>query len=366
MTRNTVLLRADGGPSIGMGHLTRTAGLAEACLQRDYDPELLTRTSPETDLDGIVPRDLDRRTLPAGCSRDEDRRTTVDWIREHDPAFVVTDLCNGRFIPDPDGYRSYLEAVAAPSRFLVTIDDLHTFPMPADLVVNPNYGASDRSYTRDGDTTYLLGPDYFIFRNAFLEQRTENRCDQPDLARNLLVTLGGSDLQNVTGTVCRAVSRLDRELNVHVISGIAAEALPVDPDASSRINWRFSRFVHDFAEVLAGVDLAITAGGLTKYETALLGVPSLVISQVDHQHKIMQSFEDAGTCIYLGRAGDASCSALRQNLSSLMSDRSRRERMAGDGLKLVDGNGRERIFDALADRRSSEPSHPEEPTLDLR
>jgi spore coat polysaccharide biosynthesis predicted glycosyltransferase SpsG len=135
---------------------------------------------------------------------------------------------------------------------------------------------------------------------------------------------------------------------VHAITGVE------DPDGwmtrlqrESDRKWTFTRMCNRMAEVLAVADLAVTGGGLTKYETALLGVPSVVLSQVEHQHTLMTDFQEAETCLYTGRAGSIDEEELADTLQSLSSSPDRLAEMSRNGQKLVDGNGRKRIIDYL-------------------
>jgi len=96
-------------------------------------------------------------------------------------------------------------------------------------------------------------------------------------------------------------------------------------------------------------DLAITAAGGTIYETACLGLPSLVLVLAENQEK------NAGACrrhelaVVMGAASALAPSDVAQAVSRLMHDPAARHRMRTRGRALIDGRGPERIRQAMQD-----------------
>jgi spore coat polysaccharide biosynthesis predicted glycosyltransferase SpsG len=344
---DTVLLRADGGQDIGMGHLMRCIALAEGCLQRTVTPVLITRHTDALQ-DVHYPEGMNIVPLPTSTSDDEDVSFIFDTYERHGPGPVVTDLCHEEYETHPDRYRDYLRHLAERVEPLVVIDDLLSIDFPSDVVINPGYGAEKWDYPEGNGTNHLLGSDYVIFRSEFIEQRKHIDPELPANVQEVVVTLGGSNQNTTMQTVCRTIDRLDAPETVHAISGVDGDSSwQASLQKGSQKTWRFSRVCNRMAEVLAGADFAITGGGLTKYETALLGVPSLVLSQVDHQDELMQEFQGAGTCTYAGRAGNVDQQELAKMLHTLSAAPDRLANMSRNGRNLVDEKGRERILDHL-------------------
>ncbi len=109
-----------------------------------------------------------------------------------------------------DGYRfnsDYQRALKAAGCKILFLDDYgHANHYSADLVMNQNVGASEALYaSREPYTRLLLGPRYALLRREFTEWRAWKREVSPT-GRRVLVTMGGSDPENVTERVVEALT----------------------------------------------------------------------------------------------------------------------------------------------------------------
>jgi UDP-N-acetylglucosamine:LPS N-acetylglucosamine transferase len=94
-------------------------------------------------------------------------------------------------------------------------------------------------------------------------------------------------------------------------------------------------------------DLAITAGGLTKYEAAVTGTPNIIIAAFPREVEMCRFFSDAGAALCL----DRSCISVEEDLAgmveTLMGDYEVRAQMSRRGKKLADGCGVDRILSEI-------------------
>jgi spore coat polysaccharide biosynthesis predicted glycosyltransferase SpsG len=220
--------------------------------------------------------------------------------------------------------------------------------LPASVVVAP-YVHTTASL--DTGRTLLAGPAYFIFRREFAAAATQARTIAAR-ARRVLVTLGGADPAHLTPTVLAALHALaDAELEVRVVVGPrfpadlraeivraaaalgrACTLLPSDTDLAAAMLW---------------ADLAITADGFTRYETAVTGTPSLTLELPGSDPELNVVFASAGTTRTVADAVALGASELAVLVSDLLSDRAARLEMSRRGRELLDGRGVERILAAL-------------------
>src|SRR5262249_40362740 len=152
-----LLIRAEGGEKIGLGHLVRCRALAHAWRQAGGNVQFV--------------------------SADEDAAQTAAMAASMDAEWVAV-----------DGYHfgaDYVETLQQAGLRVLFIDDNgHADRYPADLVLNQNLHASGKLYTaRSAHTALLLGPRYAFLRSEFLQARRDSEI--PQLARKVLVTLGG-------------------------------------------------------------------------------------------------------------------------------------------------------------------------------
>ena len=111
-----------------------------------------------------------------------------------------------------DGYRfdsEYQRNLKNAGLKLLFVDDLgqceHYF---ADLVLDQNVHASEKMYQRrEPYTRLLLGSGYAMLRREFQAMR-EWRREIPAVGRTLLITMGGSDPDNFTLRLIKALAKI--------------------------------------------------------------------------------------------------------------------------------------------------------------
>jgi UDP-2,4-diacetamido-2,4,6-trideoxy-beta-L-altropyranose hydrolase len=248
-----------------------------------------------------------------------------------------------------DGFHftaDYQKAIRENGHKLLVIDDMaHLEYYHADILLNQNIFASSLHYFCDQDTVKLLGCEYVLLRREFLRYKNWKR-EIPKRARKILVTMGGSDPDNVTLKVVRLLNSLnDPDLEVKVIAGPANQnvnSLEKELQLSSS-TFHLLRGVSDMPELMAWADAAISAAGTTCWELAFMGLPSLVIALADNQRSVAKNLEAEGAAGNLGWHEDLAGDKVCQTLSALLRDPIKREDMARVASKLVDGRGVDRV-----------------------
>ena len=162
--------------------------------------------------------------------------------------------------------------------------------------------------------------------------------------------MGGSDLLSLTLKVAKALTRLGKtaDLNLRIVLGIdCTDSRKRELGKTLKDFTGIYELIHgsdNMARFMLWADLAITSGGLTKYETAVTGTPSIIISQIAHQAALAEEFEKEGTALNLGLGTRNSEENIAEAVSRLLRDGTLRAEMSKRGRKLVDGKGIERII----------------------
>ena len=212
---STLLIRADASVSIGTGHIMRMIALGQAWQAQggeahffcaEITPALEQRLASE----GFH---LSRIHSPLGSQ--EDLSETILLISET----LQADGQNARVVLD--GYHfgaEYQLGIKAAGFKLLVVDDYgHADFYHADWVLNQNISACEELYAkRSPATKLLLGPKFAMLRKEFLAYKSWQRETAP-VAKKILVTLGGSDPDNVTLKVIQAL--IDLDLHVKVVIG---------------------------------------------------------------------------------------------------------------------------------------------------
>lgn len=330
-----LLIRADGSARMGTGHVMRCLSLAQGWRRAGGEAGfVLAEATPALEQrlqdEGI---NITRLDAPAGSAADA--AETARLARGRGAEWVVA-----------DGYHfdaAFQQAIKAAGLQLLVVDDFgRAGPYCADYILNQNFHAMAELYTRRAPhTRLLLGTRYALLRQQFDDWRGWNR-EFPAVARKVLVTLGGSDPDNVTGQVVEALAQISG-LEVKVLIGGSnphREQLQSKiQNAKSKIS--FAVDAPNMPELMAWADTAIVAGGTTCWELAFMGLPSLLLLVADNQRDVVQSLCATGV------ARETTPARVATDLSLLQRDTDGRRAMSQRARRLVDGQGTSRVVDCL-------------------
>jgi UDP-2,4-diacetamido-2,4,6-trideoxy-beta-L-altropyranose hydrolase len=336
----SLLIRADASAGIGAGHVMRCLALAKAwqksggvvvCVMAENIVALEERLTRE---------DVTVMKIAAAPGSKADADRTIAEAHHANPAWVVVD--GYRFDPP---YISNLNAVGLRTLFLD--DDGRFDSYPAHVVLNQNISAISAMYAkREASTQLLLGSKYVLLRPEFLiEPRAR---EHPAIARKVLVTMGGSDSEDVTGKILTALLAMDANFEAKIVVGGGnpwQNELQVLAD--QRRGFELEKSPANMASLMQWADVAISGAGGTVWELAYLGVPAIVIALSQDQRQIATGLAENGTAVSLGWHANLSDDRIADALRSLLADPQRRQAMSELGQKLVDGRGAERVVTFL-------------------
>jgi UDP-2,4-diacetamido-2,4,6-trideoxy-beta-L-altropyranose hydrolase len=350
----TLILRTDASARAGTGHVMRCLALAEAWQAAGGKARLLLAHEPGPLSERLQVAGVAHEKVAAEAGSLADALATAQRARAAGALWVVVD--GYHFGPD------YVRALEAAGLRVLQIDDhAHQPAYPADIVLNHAAGVEPTAYERRGPWTEpLLGSRYALLRSEFVPWIRRTR-PVPSEARRILVTLGGSDPDNATERVLAALEPVQGPLDVDVVVGPAnahAERLRAAAARSPHTTRVHERPAH-LPQLMAEADLALAAGGGTAWELAALGVPTLLLVLADNQRGVAAALARAGAAVDLGWHADASPDRLAQAVQDLIPDAARRAQMSAAGRALVDGDGAQRVVDAL--RRASVRLRPATP-----
>lgn len=342
-SRKALLLRADASTQIGAGHVMRCLALAQAWQDAGGQPHFAAAQLPEglatrLTAEGIA---LHRLYEPPGSR--EDAVQTAALAQQLGAAWVVE-----------DGYHfgtDYQRVIKDAGLRLLAIDDYgHAGHYVADLVLNQNIYANESLYpSRKPTTRLLLGTRYVLLRREFLRWRNWQR-QIPEVARKVLVTMGGSDPDNVTLKVVQALTDVNvADLEIVAVVGASnphLAALQEEVRRSPHVI-RIEQNVTNMPELMAWADVAVSSGGSTCWELAFMGVPSIILVLAENQRSISEGLDKVWMALDLGWHLEASAVQIGLRLSSLLHDYELRFRISTRARTLVDGMGPSRVVMSL-------------------
>jgi UDP-2,4-diacetamido-2,4,6-trideoxy-beta-L-altropyranose hydrolase len=340
-----LLVCADASAAIGTGHVMRCLALVQAWQRLGGAAVFLSRCESFALQERICATGSDFIPLPPSDSDCAGFETILSLLAKRQTFFVVLD--GYHFGPEQQ------QALRGAGHRLLVIDDTaHLSCYHADILLNQNLGSIRLSYQCAPETLLLLGPNYALLRPEFVAARRRVRT-VPELARRILVTLGGSDPENVTVTVIDALRRFGAAgLEVRIVLGPANRHLNTVREAIASLPMPVELLTHvsDMASLMTWADLAITAGGSTCWELACLGLSAVTIVLAENQRCVAEELSVAGIAVNAGSHRDLSVEHLAAKLESILYSSFRRLRMSQRGRELVDGRGADRVVSALLDR----------------
>lgn len=227
---------------------------------------------------------------------------------------------------------------AAGLRILQIDDGGDAGPYAADLVLNQNLHASETLYPqRSAHTRLLLGTHFAMLRREFTSWRNWSR-ELPSRNQRLLVTMGGSDPENVTTQVLHALSSFPPATGVVVVGAANPNARQVREIVQQMPGWEVLENASNMPELMSQADLAIAASGSTSWELAFMGLPSILLALAENQRPLAEGLAVRGVGLAIGSVDE-----LPRALETLLSDAATRAAMSRRGRELIDGCGAERV-----------------------
>lgn len=339
----TCIVRADAGPAIGGGHLMRCLALALAYRAAGGDVVFLSACEGERLR--VRVRAAGFRLVDARASHPDpaDAGAAVALARETGATWVVA-----------DGYHfdpAYHAALRAAGLRVLAIADLVQWPVyDVDVLLDQNVDAPQLAFPVADATRVLAGPRFALLRPEFAAPRDTDRA-LPEQARRILVTLGAGASGEGRRLVLDALGRCGLDgLEVRVVVGPADPALgTIGPAAGTGASTECLADPPDLPGLMAWADLAVSAGGITTWELACIGVPTLQLILADNQRGPTLEMARLGLTRCLGSVGEVGAGAVADEIRRAAGDRAWRETVARGGRHLVDGRGAERVVRAMRD-----------------
>ena len=302
--------RTDSGGDYGLGHFVRCRRLAQEAISRGHAVTFWVSRCHNDGLavlaaEGIPVGHLKTPFAPLLADADIDCLIVDDLHRD-----CLADI--GRFSRSLAGFRSLTRVVLIDGGGRHAVRD--RLPKDAfDLALAPYAGETPGPRA-------LVGAAYCVLDREY-ENLPRRTC--AGKAANVLVTCGGTDPFGLTEEVLAALDDMaGGPLDIRVAVGAGFTGAVREGIAPA---CRRSRHVvalidapASLANHMARADVAVATSGLTKYELAACGLPSLLVS-IDEDHRdINKAFLAEGTAWDGGVAGQIDRRALARQLNDLI------------------------------------------------
>ena len=231
-----IVIRTDASLQIGTGHVMRCLTLAKGLKAQGAQVRFICREHAGNLIDTIEQNGFEVFVLPMlptltmtrpgqfetepklfhadwlGVSQEEDALACKEVLKNHPVDWLIVD----HYAIDCR-WQSVLKNTY---ENLMVIDDLGDRPHLCDVLLDQNYGSTPEKYRElvPEHCIILTGANHALLRAEFAQWRAISlKRRQNSEFNTLLITLGGVDLDNVTGQVLRTLknAKLPKKINHH-------------------------------------------------------------------------------------------------------------------------------------------------------
>lgn len=356
-----ILFRTDSSFEIGTGHVMRCLTFAEKLTEKGAKCEFVCRNHKGNLIKEICKRNFFTYELPILTSKDSSKlnqtKETVhlswlgsDWATD---ANETKSYVNYKFYDwiIVDHYAidaKWEKELRKICRKIMVIDDLADRQHNCDLLLDQNLGRKKSHYKSlvPSNCQILTGPKYALLRpdfNLFREKSLARR--KKPILKNLLITLGGIDADNITEKILKMLVNipLPSEHQIFVIMGPNAPWIENIKSLSAKMafNIKVKQDISNMAQIMANSDLAIGAAGSTSWERCSLGLPSIICAFADNQTFIANqlNLKGASKIFFI----DNKMKNLHNILLGIMDNQNELLKMVKNASNVTDGLGTNRV-----------------------
>lgn len=338
------LIRCDGAPEIGFGHVVRCLALADE-LRDSHGCEVnFAMLQGPQGIAQVHAQGYAVYQPAAGAEALDEGNWLQELITNNQHQVLILDIRT-------DLANAAVQSIRASGVLIVTIDDLSERRLLADLAFYPPIPQLEYLDWTGFTGQRFVGWDWVLLRPQFAKAARRARArwakstgcsTQTDYRKlTILVTMGGSDPAGLTLMALDAIEQLNGDFRVMVVIGNGFMHQPALDDrlAGAQQTYEILHDVTDIASIMTEADLAIASFGVTAYELAAVRVPSIYLCLTDDHSKSASLFTDSGFGLNLGVYTGISPSQLAQVLlASIVSARQNKKKEAPspdlDGLGL--------------------------------
>ncbi|MBI3553498.1 MAG: hypothetical protein HY077_13465 [Elusimicrobia bacterium] len=226
---------------------------------------------------------------------------------------------------------------------LISLDDPGSGCFEADISFNALY-ENQAERPKGSKTRCFEGLEYVFIDESFARQSYAVK----DEVRDVLLSQGGADTYGMLPDLAAQAALALKDypgVTLHALVGPAFrhDRKLKEAAAEAAVEVRCHRGVCDMPALLAGMDLAVSAAGLTACELAAVGVPAVLVTGETKELETSKKLAELGCAFDAGNSVPSSISYLRL----LAHDKKVRQSMSARARKAVDGRGLERVCGIL-------------------
>lgn len=332
-----VMLAVQAGGHFGNGHLSRCKTLAKN-LQEFFaaDVSFWLETPYQV---------LRQEMIEEGYNVIESSWSLPEMVKQGEYDKVVIDFQE----PVPPSLIERLR-MASPNTIVIPIDNNGMGCMSADAVIFPNAHSKPDSRWANHQQRVFHGASYVMLGSNFMYNPQNENLLKPLDCPTVLITMGGVDPNRLSEKVMESLKDIqgchfDLVIPPQYPYPENLERIATCMPSTITLHWR----LENIRPLMQRATLAVATFGITAYELAHMGVPTVLIGHNASQEEDMNRFCSLGSAVSLGDGTMVSMQALCSQVEELLKDADQREAMHEKGMQLVDLQGAYRVAELVMD-----------------
>jgi spore coat polysaccharide biosynthesis predicted glycosyltransferase SpsG len=272
---NFVIL-TEGGHDSGLGHIARCTSFYDELERCGFDVKFVVEG------DDTIKSVLDNRTY-----------SLMDWHGRMNEFVSLHKEYNAVILDSLSISQNDVSVLYKSNLKLLAIDDYQRNKYKNSIILDwtVNVENTNKHAHNSDDNILLLGTEYAVVREAFVNNVIPECTD----FKSILITMGGSDIHNLSVPLIKSISQAYPDTFLNVISGpFSLNKDDVMQMHSNNIHIHSSLNAQQMCDLMKKSDVAISAGGQTLYELASLAIPTIAIQVIDNQNEDVDGWLNKG------------------------------------------------------------------------
>lgn len=337
--KTNIVIRADGGRSIGVGHIVRCLALADM-LKNNFTITFAIQEPPVnvlTLISKVTPHVI---SLPLTTNYEADANNFVKHLQSKDIVLI-------------DGYNfksDYQQKIKLQGCKLVAIDDLHAWHHTADAVINHSAGMNKNTYSVESYTKCCFGLDYVLLRKEFLTTN-DTPLRKIIAVKKVFISMGAADAGNLTQKFTEALLQLDEIDEIHLmLSYINPNLKSIETliaQSPAKIKSHFDITASELKALLSACDISICPASTISLESCAVGIGLISGHTAANQLSNLKGMEALKILLNFGNMNTIDANEIKIKMKSLIQHPETLNALIENQRKMIDGKSPERLLNVF-------------------
>lgn len=323
----------EGGKKSGFGHITRCLSIETIFKQYSYKSNFII--AGDSSISQVIPNTS---------------YIVLNWIEK--PTQLLKQLSQSSLVLIDSIQISNQQILAIQNLNIPVIfidDEKRRNILEYGFVIDWTVLSDKKNYflPKKNNIHYLLGSLYTPLRKDFSSATVNNIKEN---INNILVTLGGSDIRNLTPVILKAITTHFPKIQKNIVIGAGFTNIKeIEQYADHNTHFISNANSQKMVELMQNNDLTIACGGQTLYELARIGTPTIAILVVENAKDDTLGWEKVGSVKYIGWWDNTN---LINNLITAINnlqDKKTRQSMQNKAQQYISPNGAEILVKEIID-----------------